>query len=164
MKKILFIIVLFTGLMFPQGLTRSLFDTTGWSLPGGYSQYYNLYYYTLLSNPGGRINLNTKKLDSLLHALIVFTDTKQLYIRNDTLVISDTASGIHAFTSTDSVDSVAIAGFDSLDVLVASPMKAAYNVNDILFIEKRTGYFKVWRNSGGSSGLKYNWIWIRKYQ
>ena len=164
MKKIFFLVIVCSTLIFSQGLTRTPYDSVGWSLPAGYTPYYGLYIFNLLSNPGGRINLNTQKIDSLLHALIVYTDTKNLIIRNDTLIISDTASGIHAFTSTNNVDSVAIVGFDSLDVLIASPMEAAYNVNDILFIEKRTGYFKVWRNSGGSSGLKYNWIWIRKYQ
>lgn len=164
MKKYLFLLLLlFSVKGFSQGTTITPFDTSGWSPPAGYSPNYGLYYYTLLSNPGGRINLNTQKTDSLLNALVVFTDTKQLLIKNDTLVISDTASGFHSFTSTDSVDSVAISGFDSTDVVVLTPIEAGYNVNDILFLDPHNGYFKVWRNSSGTSGLKYNYVWIKRY-
>lgn len=94
MKKILilitFIFVLLTPSIYSQGNTATLFDTTGWSPAGGYSINYFLYYHTLLSNPGGRINLNTQKIDSLLNALIVYTDTTQLYIENDTLKLKAT--------------------------------------------------------------------------
>ena len=166
MKKyfLLLFMILCVYNVFPQGLTTTPEDTVNWDLPAGYTNHYGLYIFKLLSNPGGRINLNTEHVDSLLYSLIVFTDTKQMIIKNDTLVMSDTLSGTHSFTSTNAYDSVAIPGMDSLDVIMVTPINNAYNVNDILSVWERTGYFLVYRNStGGTSGLKYNYIWIKRY-
>ena len=91
MKKYIFIFLLFFTIKgFAQGSTTTVFDTTGWSPAAGYSQYYKLYYFDLLSNPGGRYNINTRNIDLLLDSLIVYTDTSELYILNDTLRLSPT--------------------------------------------------------------------------
>jgi len=168
MKKIfilLFLVVLSCQIkVYSQGSTRTPEDTTNWDLPAGYTSHYGLYVFKLLTNPGGRINLNTEHIDSLLYSLIVYTDTAQMIIRNDTLVLSNNMSGTHAFTTTAGSDSVAISGMDSLDVIIVTPLSAAYNVNDILSVDEHTGYFKVYRNSsGGTSGLTYNYVWIKKH-
>lgn len=166
MKKFFFVlfIILIPFKILPQGSTTTPYDTTNWSLPAGYSTYYDFYIYQLLSNPGGRINLNTAKMDSLFHDLVIYTDSTQMVVRNDTLILSPYIAGQDTFATTATSDSVVVAGFDSLDVLTVTPLSTSYNVNDILFVEKRTGYFKVYRNSSGTSGLIFNWIWIRKYQ
>jgi hypothetical protein len=166
MKKLLFVFVLLSASLYAQskvGTTFTPYDTTGWNPPQDSTLHYKLPIYRLLSNPGGWINISQVKIDSLLNALIVYTDTKQLVIQNDTLVISDSASGQHAFTTTATSDSIAVVGLDSLDIVVVSPCGTVYNVNDLLYVHEHTGYFKVWRNAGGTSGLIYNWIWIRKH-
>lgn len=103
------------------------------------------------------------QLDSALATFYTYTDTKQLIVKHDTLIISDTASGLASFDTTATSDSIAITGIDSLDVVVVTPHGQTYNINDVLFVDEHTGYFKVYRNSSGTSGLKYSYIWIRKY-
>ncbi len=167
MKKLLLFIffILAAYNIFPQGTTNTPYDTTNWDLPYGYTPHYGLYIFRLLSNPGGRINTNTKDIDSLLYSLIVYTDTNQMVIRNDTLVMASYMSGTHSFVGTVGSDSVAVPNMDSLDIIIVTALASAYNVNDILFVQEHTGYFKVYRNStGGTSGLSYNWIWKRNYQ
>lgn len=103
------------------------------------------------------------QLDSALATLHTYTDTKQFYVKNDTLIFSDTLFGQAQFNSTDSSDTVTISGLDSSDVVTASPRESNYNVNDILFVYLKPNKIIVVRNkSGGTSGLKWNWIWLRK--
>ena len=109
------------------------------------------------------LNQDKVTLDSVIYSLIVYTYQDQLIIKNDTLVISDSASGQHAFTTTATSDSVAVYGMTASDVIVLTPQGTSYNVNDLLYVNEHTGYFKVYRNSGGTSGLSYNWIWIKRY-
>ena len=154
-----------TAIGFSQGSTTTPYDTLNWSTYNSLTPHYGLYIFNLLSSPGGRTNLNTLHIDSLLYSLIVYTDTNQMVIRNDTLVMASYMSGAHSFVGTVDSDSVAVKNMDSLDVIVVTPLGKAYNVNDILFVQEHTGYFKVYRNStGGTSGLSYNWIWKRNYQ
>ena len=109
------------------------------------------------------LNQDKVTLDSVIYSLIVYTYQDQLIIKNDTLVISDSASGQHAFTTTATSDSVAVYGMTASDVIVLTSQGTSYNVNDLLYVNEHTGYFKVYRNSGGTSGLAYNWIWIKRY-
>lgn len=163
MKKLLFILILLTELIYGQGTTVTPYDTTGWSAPWGYTQYYRFYIFTLLTNPGGRGNLNTRKIDSLFNKLIVFTDTTQLSINNDTLKISDYATGHGVFDTTAQTDTVTVTGIDSSDVVVVTVREQAPGANDLLGVKVIAGKFIVMRPSSGTSGLKYNWYWIRKY-
>lgn len=104
------------------------------------------------------------ELDSALATFYTYTDTKQMVVKSDTLTLSDTLSGQASFTSTDSADTVVVTGVDSSDVVVASPRESRYNVNDILFVYVKTNEIIVVRNStGGTSGLKWNYVWVRKY-
>ena len=93
MKKLLLLFsvlfILFSYNVFAQGETDSPYDIDGWDLPEDSTDNYQLWIYRLLSNPGGWINWNTRKIDSLLNALVVYTDTTQLIIENDTLKFND---------------------------------------------------------------------------
>lgn len=75
------------------GDTDSPFATNGWDAPEDSTTYYNLPIYRLLSNPGGWINISQRMVDSLFNALIVYTDTSELYIQNDTLRLHPSISG-----------------------------------------------------------------------
>ena len=96
MKNILIIclFLIITNLVSAQtiGSTTTPYDTLGWDEPAELTEHYGLYIYQLLSNPGGRININTAKIDSLLNALIVYT-RDPLYIENDTLKLRIAAHG-----------------------------------------------------------------------
>jgi len=158
-------ILLFSKMVFSQkiGSIVTNFDTVGWDTPASFSTYYQLAYYRLLSNPGGWVNLNTQKVDSLLHALVVYTDTKQMQIRNDTLIISDSLSGKGSFLGTDTSVTIAVSNLDSLDVVIVTPEGSAQG--NILSVYPHAGSFDVRRLSAGAvNALKFNWIWIRKYQ
>lgn len=85
---VLLILLIFASLSYGQGETDSPFSTEGWDKPADSSAYYDLFYYQLMSNPGGWINRNTRKIDSLFNELIVFTDSTQLVIEDDTLMFA----------------------------------------------------------------------------
>jgi hypothetical protein len=156
MKKIIFIFFLILTVKSFGQVYDSPIDST---------LHYHLRLYAQSARSSATVlNQDKVTLDSVIYSLIVYTDTKQTIIRNDTLIISDTASGSHSFTTTATSDSVAIAGMDSLDVIILTRCGTTYNVNDVLSVDEHTGYFKVYRNSSGTSGLKYNYLWIRKYQ
>lgn len=57
----------------------------GWDLPEFQTDYYKFDIFKLLSNPGGRSNINMRRIDSLFNALIVFTKPGQLRIEQDIL-------------------------------------------------------------------------------
>jgi len=167
MRKILIIIIfLIAGVISGQstvGSTATPYSTDGWASPAEYTQYYNLAVFTLLSNPGGWINKNTAKIDSLLDALVVYTDTSQLSIVTDTLKFATRMSGKGAFTDTASVDTISLAGVGTNDIIVATPVwGGVYNANDVLYVLAGVDEFYVFRNTGGSSALSYNWIWMHK--
>ena len=95
MKKILAVMMLLVGLSFGQ---YNPYSTSGWDLPYSFTGdtlaspiwssskgYYGLGVFTLGSNPGGWLNRNFWKVDSLMESLVVYTDTTQLAIINDTL-------------------------------------------------------------------------------
>lgn len=169
MKRIfllIFILVLIgsgTSAQTKKGSTATPYSTLGWDAPVEYSQYYGLYIYRLLSNPGGWVNKQTVRIDSLFNELIVFTDTTQLNIQNDTLRISNYAAGQNSFSGTAQYDTTLVSGIDSLDVVVVSVRESIPTANDLLGVKVIAGKIIVMRPSSGTSGLKYNWYWIRKY-
>jgi hypothetical protein len=164
MKKILAIILFLSCMAYAQiGSTETPYDTEGWSEPAEYTPFYELAVYQLLSNPGGWINLNLVKIDSLLNALIVFTNYHQMYIRNDTLMFSDSLSGKGAFSGTDTSVTINMPDvFDSTDIVVVTSEGHGVDAS-ILSVYPRDGEFDVRRAEGGFSGEKFNWIWIRKW-
>lgn len=118
-----------------------------------------------LSYSQGTNTLVTKaELDSALATFYTYTITKQMIVRNDTLIFSDTLSNTLKFDTTAFSDSVAIATFDTNDVVIVTPLDSVYNAHDILFIKKYQGYFKVFRDTTGTtSGLSWSYIWIKRY-
>jgi len=166
MKSLIFILLIcLSTLSFAQvrktGSLASPYSISGWDAPIDSTTYYKLKIFQLLTNPGGWINRNTREIDSLFNALIVLTDTKQLIINNDSLVFSDTLSHQSAFSTTDTVDTVSVPGIDSLDVVVISAREV--NPQAYLWVQVKNNMIIVNRSAGTVSGLKYNWIWIRKY-
>lgn len=89
--RIVFLVLFLPMLAFGQtvGETDSPYDIDGWDSPIDSTTYYKLKIFELLTNPGGWINRNTRAIDSLFNELIVYTDTSQLVIRNDTLYFAD---------------------------------------------------------------------------
>jgi hypothetical protein len=168
MKKTLIIIILFCSIsVFAQrkvGSVATPYSTTGWDLPADSTTYYNLFVSTLMTNPGGYLNLNWVKIDSLLNELIVLTDLKQLWIVNDSLRFSDSLSWHGQFSTTSQYDTTVVPGADSLDVVVVSVRENIPSANDLLSVKVITDTVIVQRPASGTSGLKYNCIWIRKYQ
>lgn len=165
MNRFLAIIVIFLMTMpvlAQVGDTDTPYATNGWDAPEAYSTYYNLPIYRLLSNPGGWININQRMVDSLFNALVVYTDTNQLYIENDTLKFSSNISGMDAFTTTAEYDTVVISGIDSLDVVIVSSREVVPSANDRLGVFLKSDTLIVGRPASGTSGLKYNWIWVSK--
>ena len=152
------------GVIYGQGSTLTPYSTDGWDNPIEYSTYYHLPIYRLLSNPGGWININTRKIDSLFHATIVFTDSTQLQIRNDTLIHSTFMSGQNSFVGTAQTDTVFISEIDSFDVFTVTPRENIPNANDVISVKVLNGKAVLQRLANGTADLKYNWIWIRKYQ
>lgn len=146
-----------------KGSTATPYSIEGWDAPVDSTQYYNLFIFSLMSNPGGWLSLNTVKIDSLLNALVVFTDTSQMQIENDILRFSDYMSGHNSFNNDVQYDTVEVIGMDSLDVVIVSAREAVLTANDLLSVKVEDGQFIVQRPASGTSNLKYNWVWIKKY-
>ena len=166
MKKLVLIFILICSVSFAQrkvGDITTPYSITGWDAPADTTQYYNLFIFALMTNPGGYLNLNWVAIDSLFNELVVFTDGKQLWIVNDTLRFSDTLSYQGAFTGTAQYDTTVVPGADSNDVVVVSIRESIPTANDILSIKIIDNAIITQRPASGTSGLKYNWIWIRKY-
>ena len=163
MKKLIIIFFFFAASLFAQGSITTPFDTTGWDAPASYTDWYGLRIYNILSNPGGGYSRNMRDVDSLLYELVVYTDNSQLWIQNDTLKMSDSLSGMAAFTSTDQYDTVTVNGLDSNDVVIVTVREAIPAAEDRLGVFLSANTLIVGRAASGTSGLKYNWVWIRKY-
>jgi len=144
------------------GDTDSPYSTNGWDLPIDSTQYYKLPIYRLLSNPGGWINWSQRGVDSLLNALIVYTDSLQLYIKDDTLRFADEFAGSDTFTVALSRDTVLLSGADSLDVFLITAREDSSVA--IFTVQAKTDTIIVIRSNISISGQKYNWVWIRRYQ
>jgi hypothetical protein len=89
MKKLLFILLFILSFTLIQGQNYYDTDPTKYEAPGDSTQYYVLGIFRIGSDPGGWENRNTFWIDSLFNSLVVYTDTSQLFIRNDTLFISE---------------------------------------------------------------------------
>jgi hypothetical protein len=111
------------------------------------------------------LNNDKRTIDSVLYSLIVYTDPNQFVILNDSLLTFATSfSGIGSFSGTAATAAVTIDSMKTGDIVVVTPISGTYNVNDLLSVTVTDGSFTVTRNSsGGTSGLQFNWIWIRKY-
>jgi len=146
-----------------KGSTDTPYSTEGWDAPADSTAWYKLFIYRLLSNPGGYINLNTAKIDSLLNALVVLLDTTQHNIVNDTLRNSPYSMGQDAFAGTAQTDTVLVNGLDSMDTFLVTIREATPTANDLLGVKLINNKAIIQRPSSGTSGLKYNWYWRRRY-
>lgn len=163
LRSIVLILILFNVGVQAQGSVVTPYDSVGWDAAAEYTSHYGLRIFELLSNPGGLPNRNMRDIDSLMYELVVYTDSVQLEIENDTLKFSNSMSGMSAFTGTEQYDTVLVSGLDSSDVVVVSPRENVPGANDILGARCLTDTLICQRPASGTSGLKWNWIWIRKY-
>jgi hypothetical protein len=167
MKKVLIIILLLFCVSVQAqrkvGSLASIFSTSGWDVPNSYTPYYTLPYYTLLSNPGGWINISQRMIDSLFNKLIVKIDSLQFKIQNDSLRYSTYSSGQNAFDTTAETDTISITGLDSSDIFIVTIREAVPGANDLLGVKLISSKAIIQRPASGTSGLKYNWIWRRVY-
>jgi len=122
------------------------------------------------------LNEDKEKIDSLIYALIVWTDTLQLALVTDAeitstphyvLKISNYATGIDTFTTTLTADTVTLA-VDTLevglDVFFVTAYGTSITANDVFAVSiLAPNKIIVTRPSSGTSGLIYHWRWIRRY-
>jgi len=135
------LIIFSTGVFAQVGDTDSPFSTSGWEEPVDSTNYYKLFIYRLLSNPGGWINWQTQKIDSLLNALVVYTDTTEMYIENDTLRLSPYAMGE---LQHDTASVIVVGTGDHFYTVVLFDVSVAQNVtytDSTIIIEKAGNYF-----------------------
>ena len=165
MKKILLMLLIAVSFAYGQkkGSTATPYSVDGWDSPADSTEYYNLAIFQLLSNPGGWVNRNTKAIDSLFNALIVYTDTSQMIVEDEQLRFSNYMSGHGQFDGDVQYDTVSVIGVDSLDVITVTAREAILTANDLLSIKVEDNKIIIQRPASGTSGLKYNWVWIRKY-
>ena len=132
--------------------------------PSSYTQHYLIKKWAQKAWPSAdSLNANWDMIDSLFNALIVFIDTTQFIIVDDTLRTSNYMSGHGVFNGDMEEDTINIVGIDSLDIVVVSVREGVPTSNDLLGVKITNNQFIILRNSGGTSNLKYNWIWIRRY-
>jgi len=132
--------------------------------PSSYTKWQRLRLWAQKARPSAdSLNKNWTDLDSLLNALIVLTDTTQLEIVNGVLIFSQYSSGHNSFTTTAQTDTVSILGLDSGDVFIVNVRETVPGANDLLSVKLINNKAIIQRPASGTSGLKYNWIWRRKY-
>jgi len=125
--------------------------------------------------PAEILNEDKEKIDSLIYALIVWTDTLQLIMVSDlelhptqlALKISNYATGIDSFVTTATADTFTVQ-VDTLEAGVDYFFIQAYgdaiSANDqFAFSIISPNKVRVVRPASGTSGLKYIWRWIRRY-
>lgn len=152
------LVIIFFLAMSAEGVNAQLFDP-----PSDYTTHYRLRMWNQGDNPSDdSLNQNVIDLDSLINELIVYLDPLQMTIGDDTLKFVNSFSGLAAFTTTDSLDTLVITGIDSLDVFLVNARESAPEGQ--IWGEVSDDTVFVNRSDTTVSGLKYNYIWVRKYQ
>lgn len=164
-KKILIIVIIFINSLLAQriGDITSPYSTSGWDTPYGYTTYFGLPLYRLLSNPGGWINISQRMSDSLFNALIVLTDTDELEIVNDTLYVSTDSWGRSAYSGTNTSKVVSVAGMKTSDAVIIQIEGSTITTDDISAVTVGTDEFTVTRIGAGTSDLPFIWKWIKRH-
>ena len=112
-----------------------------------------------LRNYSTEVDTSAQFLDSAKHNTFAIGSRGTISLR-DTV-----ATGQHAFTTTATVDSMAVTGGLSTDYYFVTPQfvegTTTFNANDALYAQAKTGWVIVMRNAGGTSGLKWNWLRVR---
>jgi hypothetical protein len=151
--KILFLLI---GVLF-------FVDLYAQDAPIGYTTHYGIRKYAENANPSAdSLNANYELIDDALYDLIVSTDEDQLVIEDDVLKFSDAFAGIGTFTTTATTCTTAVTGMTSDDIVVVTPVGATYDADDLLKVTIGDGSFIVTRNSNGTSGLTFAYIWVKK--
>lgn len=157
MKKLLLIFITL--------LAFSTIELFAQDAPSGYTVHYSFRKWAENANPSSdSLNQNWVDIDQVLYDLIVYTDINQLAIVNDTLRYANDMSGQGAFVGTATSAVVSVTGIDSFDVVIVTPREATPGANDLLGVTVTNNQFTVNRPATGTSDLKFNWVWIRKYQ
>ncbi len=164
MKRIIFVLLLISTFTFGQkiGDVSSPYSIAGWDTVYGYTPYYLLPIYRLLSNPGGWININQRMIDSLFNKLIVLVDSLEFEIINDSLRNARLSWGKSAFSTTDQSVEVTRQGMKATDLVIVQPEGTTITSNDVLSVVPGVNKFTVYRPASGTSGLTFSWRWIRK--
>lgn len=124
------------------------------------------------------LNEDKEKIDSLIYALIVYTDTTMHLLVTDAdiaptghyvLKISNYATGLDTFTTTLTADTFTVTGvgadtLDANDLFWIQAHGSAISANDVfayaILIPNKV---IVTRPASGTSALAYIWRWIRRY-
>jgi hypothetical protein len=125
--------------------------------------------------PAEILNEDKDIIDSVMYSLIVWTDSLQFTMVVDTnvtstphlvLKISNYATGTDTFVTTAQVDTFTV-NVDTLNAQVDLFWIQSYgttNANDVLgYTILSPNKVIVNRPAAGSSGLIYNWRWIKRY-
>jgi hypothetical protein len=151
MKKYILLFAIIAGFSYAQ------------DAPSGYTEHYGLRKYAENANPSAdSLNQNWTDVDETLYDLIVSTDEDQLAILDDVLTFSDSLSGIGTFTTTATTCTVTVSDMSDDDVVMLTPIGTAYDADDMLKVSVGNGSFIVTRNSSGTSGLEFFYLWIKK--
>lgn len=121
------------------------------------------------------LNEDKEKIDSLIYALIVWTDSTQFIMVVDTnvtttphlvLKISNYSTGTDTFTTTltaDTVDLIADTLILGQDIFWINAY-GTVNANDVLsYSFTSDNNLIVTRPASGTSALIYSWRWIKRY-
>jgi hypothetical protein len=161
----IFFLLLFTMSVYSQtvGDLSTPYSTSGWDAPAEYTSHYQLPVYTLLSNPGGWINKSQVKVDSLLNALIVLTDSLQFQIRNDVLIHSKYGSGIDSIEIGQEFKVHPLTGIDDKDILLVTQRDAVGAFIKPLSVAIDDNQFTVTMEGTSTEKVYFSWQWIRRY-
>lgn len=69
-------------------------------------------------------------------------------------------SGVGTFTGTNTTCIITVTNANIADLYFVTPIGSTWNANDQLIVTPDYGSFKVTRNAGGTSGLRFYWFRI----
>ena len=131
--------------------------------PSGRTIHYQIRMWAENANPSSdSLNQNWIDIDQTLYDLIVVVDSSQMIIENDSLKFSPYMASTDTFTTTATTCTTTVANMTPDDIVVCTPRGTTYDADDALKVSVGTGQFIVTRNSSGTSGLVYNYIWIKR--
>jgi len=169
MKKLFLLLIFFAATTAAQVFDEPIDSTT----------HYNFRLYAQSARvPYTILNEDKEKIDSLIYALIVWTDTTQHILVTDAeiaptghyvLKISNYATGIDSFTTTLTADTFTVSGVDTLNAYedlfwIQARGGTSITANDqFIYTILSPNKVIVTRPASGTSGLKYVWRMIRRY-
>ena len=140
-------------------------ETRSQDIPSGYTTHYGLRKWAENAHPSSdSLNANWVDIDQALRDLIITTDGDMFRIENDSLKFSLAVVDTGEFSGTAETCTTSVANMKEGDVVTVTPLSANYDLDDMLrIVSIDNGSFIVGRNSsGGTSDLKFTYIWIKK--